>query len=91
MPQRYRFPSGELAPGLMLPPDIQRRVRLALASIETASSPVNCLIAQANAQGVCLGLDMGRVLARPDIERIEIMVDNVAAQRLAELARDTRP
>lgn len=88
MTQRYRFPSGELAPGLVLPPDIQRRLRLLLASIESASSPVNCLIAQANAQGACLGLDMGHVIARYDIERIEILVDNVASQRLAELARD---
>ncbi len=89
MTQRYRFPSGELAPGLVLPPDIQRRLRLVLASIEAASSPVNCLIAQATAQGVCLGLDMGRVLARSDIERVEILVDQVANQRLEELAEDT--
>lgn len=88
MPQRYRFPSGELAPGLVLPPEIQRRPRLLLASIEAANSPVNCLIAQANAQGACLGLDMGHVLPRSDIERVEILVDNVACQRLAELAGD---
>lgn len=91
MTQRYRFPSGELAPGLVLPSDIQRRMRLALASIEAANSPVNCLIAQATAQGVCLGLDMGHVLARHDIERMEILVDNVASQRLAELACDVQP
>lgn len=91
MSQRYRFPSGELAPGLVLPPDIQRRLRLALASIEAANSPVNCLIAQATAQGVCVGLDIGHVLARTDIERVEILVDNVASQRLAELAGDALP
>lgn len=91
MPQLYRFSSGELAPGLVLPPDIQRRLRLVLASIEAACSPVNCLIAQANAQGVCLGLDIGRVLARSDIERVEILVDNVTNQRLAELACDAQP
>ena len=88
MTQRYRFPSGELAPGLVLPPEIQRRLRLLLASIEASTSPVNCLIAQANAHGACLGLDMGRVLARSDIERVEILVDSVACQRLAELAGD---
>jgi len=88
MLQRYRFPSGELAPGLVLPPDIQWRMRLALALIEAANSPVNCLIAQATAHGVCLGLDMGHVLARPDIERMEILADNAASQRLAELASD---
>lgn len=91
MPQRYRFPSGELAPGLMLPPEIQRRLRLALASIEAANSHVNCLIAQATAQGICLGLDIGHVLARSDIDRMEILVDNVASQRLAELACDAQP
>ncbi|AXM95577.1 hypothetical protein DVB73_07075 [Pseudomonas plecoglossicida] len=91
MPQLYRFPSGELAPGLVLPPDIQRRLRLALASIEAANSPVNCLIARATAQGVCLGLDMGHVLARIDIERVKFLVDNVASQRLAELASDAQP
>ncbi|MCX2689633.1 hypothetical protein OO256_01190 [Pseudomonas sp. DCB_CB] len=64
---------------------------MALASIEAANSPVNCLIAQATAQGICLGLDMGRVLARSDIERIEILVDNVAGLRLAELAGDAQP
>lgn len=88
MSQRYRSPSGELAPCLVLPPDIERRMRQALASIEAANSPVNCLIAQATAQGVCLGLEMGHVLACPDIERLEILVDNVASQRLAELASD---
>ncbi|MCE0938183.1 hypothetical protein LU667_14440 [Pseudomonas kurunegalensis] len=91
MPQRYRFASGELAPGLVLPPDIQRHLRLALAAIEAADSPVNCLIAQAKAEGVCLGLDMGHVLACPDIERVEILIDNVASQRLAELACDAQP
>lgn len=91
MPQRYRFPSRELAPGLVLPPEIQKRLRLALASIESADSPVNCLIAQAKAEGVCLGLDMGHVLARSDIERVEILVDNVASLRLAELAGDAQP
>ena len=91
MPQRYRFPSGELAPGLVLPPEIQSRLRLALASIESADSPVNCLIAQAKAEGVCLGLDMGHVLARSDIDRVEILVDDVASLRLAELAGDAQP
>lgn len=90
MTERYRFPSGELVPGLVLPPEIQRRFRLLLASIEAANSPVNCLIAQASAQGACLGLDMGRVLLRSDIERVEILVDNVASQRLAELACDAQ-
>lgn len=88
MTQRYRFPCGELVPGLVLPTEIQRRLRLLLASIEAANSPVNCLIAQANAQGACLGLDMGHVLLRSDIERVEILVDNVASQLLAELAGD---
>lgn len=91
MSQRYRLPSGELAPGLVLPPEIQRRLRLALSSIEAANSHVNCLIAQATAQGACLGLDMGHVLARSDIDRLEILVDNVASQRLAELASDSLP
>lgn len=91
MHQRYRSPNGELVPGLVLPPEIQRRLGLALASIKAANSPVNCLIAQATAQGVCLGLDMGHVLARTDIDRVEILVDNVASLRLAELARDAHP
>ncbi|KPM60176.1 hypothetical protein HB4184_21960 [Pseudomonas putida] len=91
MPQRYRLQSGELAPGLLLPPEIQRRLRLLLTNIEAANSPVNCMIAQANAQGACLGLDMGQVLARSTIERLEILVDNVASERLAELAGDSLP
>ncbi len=91
MPQRYRLQSGELAPGLLLPPEIQRRLRLLLTNIEAANSPVNCMIAQANAQGACLGLDMGQVLARSTIERLEILVDNVASERLAEPAGDSLP
>lgn len=87
MPQRYQLPSGELTPDLVLPPDIQRRLRQVLASIEAANSAVNCLIAQ----GVCLGFSIGRVLARSDIERLEILVDSVASQRLAELAGDAPP
>jgi len=49
------------------------------------------MIAQANAQGACLGLDMGQVLARSTIERLEILVDNVASERLAEPAGDSLP
>lgn len=45
MPQRYRLHCRELAPGLVLPPDLQKLLRLVLASIETADSAVNCLIA----------------------------------------------
>lgn len=67
---------------------ILRRLRVLLASFEAATSPVNCLIAQANAQGACLGLDMSRVVARCDIERVVVLVDNVASLRLAELADD---
>lgn len=62
-----------------------------LASIEGSNGPVDCLIAQATAQGVCLGLDMRQGLARPDVERIEILVVNVADLRLAELAYDAQP
>ncbi|AFK67256.1 hypothetical protein YSA_00887 [Pseudomonas putida ND6] len=40
MSQRYRFPSGKLAPGLMLPTKIEGRLRLHLASIEAADIPV---------------------------------------------------
>ena len=89
MRPQYSLSAGELAPGLVLPPEIQRRLRLVLGSIEAASSPVNCLIAQATAQGVCLGLDLGHVLAQCDIERVEILIDNTANQRMAELADDT--
>ncbi|WP_295485913.1 hypothetical protein [uncultured Pseudomonas sp.] len=46
------------------------------------------MIAQANAQGACLGLDIGHFLLRSDIERVEILIDNVVSQRLAELADD---
>ena len=88
MPQRYRLHCRELAPGLVLPPDLQKLLRLVLASIETADSAVNCLIAQAKAEGVCLGLDTGHVLPRPHIERVEILIDNAASYRLAELACD---
>ncbi|WKU97178.1 hypothetical protein Q3407_07695 [Pseudomonas fulva] len=50
--------------------------------------PVNCLVAQANAHGVRLGLDIGHVISRSDIERVEILIDNSATQRMAELADD---
>jgi len=49
------------------------------------------LIAQATAQGVCLGLDMSQELACTDIEHVEIPVDNVASQQLDELACDAEP
>ncbi|WP_281211656.1 hypothetical protein [Pseudomonas fulva] len=91
MTRRHRHTSGELTPGLVLPPEIQRRLHLLIASIEAANSTVNCLIAQASAQGACLGLDTGQVLLRSDIERVEILVDNVTCQRLAELELDASP
>jgi len=89
--QRHRVPTGELAPCLVLPPERHRLLRLVLVKVEGASSPVNCLIAQANAEGVCLGLDIGQVLAHSDIERVEFLIDQVASQRLAELADDAPP
>lgn len=70
MIQSYRFSSGELAPDLVLPPEIQRSLRLLFATIDSACSPESCLVAQANAHGVRLGLDMGHVISRSDIERV---------------------
>ncbi|HDS1059332.1 hypothetical protein [Pseudomonas putida] len=65
--------------------------RLLLLSERRLNSPVDYLIAQADAKGAWLGLDMGHVLPLTDIDRLEILFDNVASQRLAELGSDAQP
>lgn len=61
--------ANELIPGLVLPPDIRGELRQLLARIETAGA-ADCPRAQARAEGVVRGLEVGQVLEQAGIERL---------------------
>lgn len=75
---------GELVPGLVLPPAIHGELRQLLARIEAAGAaeyPRAC----ARAEGVVRGLEVGQVLEQARIERLYLLIEDVATARALEL------
>lgn len=89
MSRTYRNGVGELAPGLVLPADYQKRLRSLLAAIEEGSSLHNTENAQMLARGVVMGLELAKSLPAPLLETLHILIDNAATARLLELERDS--
>ncbi|WP_153785271.1 hypothetical protein [Pseudomonas sp. EMN2] len=85
MSRGYRNGVGELAPKLTLPSSYQQRLRIALAEIEEAPSVESCRLAKQLAIGLVGGLELARALEPERIERLFILVDDVAAARLLAL------
>lgn len=80
---------NELLPGLVLPPAYHGVFRKRLAEVEAAGSAVNCLIAQARAEGLVEGLEtVTQEIAAQHIERLYLLIENAATARLLELERD---
>lgn len=78
--------SNALVPGLVLPTAYETALRRRLVDIEDATTPVNCLIAQARAEGmvecletVTLGIPAGH------IERLYLLIEDATNKRLAVL------
>lgn len=61
-------------------------------SVLTASQPIPIYLLDVSCcAGACLGPNMAHALTRPDIEHVEILIDNVASYRMAELAANGQP
>ena len=78
---------GEFMPGLVLPPAYHGVLRKRLTEIDMASSPANCLIAQARAEGLVEALELLEALEVDQIERLYLVVEQPATARLQELGR----
>ncbi|MDT3750465.1 hypothetical protein [Pseudomonas kurunegalensis] len=76
----------ELPAGLVLPAAYEAALRRRLVDIEGATTPVNCLIAQARAEGMveCLETVTHGIPAH-HIERLYLLIENVTNQRLTVL------
>lgn len=79
---------GEFLPGLILPPVIHAQLRKRLTEIAVADSPVNCLIAQARAEGLVEALELLKAVEAAAVERLYLVIDQDATKRLEELSRD---
>ncbi|RRW59526.1 hypothetical protein EGJ51_17975 [Pseudomonas fulva] len=88
MRRTYRNGVGELAPGLVLPSSYQKTLRDGLANIEEANSPANTEGARREAIGIVKGLELARALDPDQIERLYMLIENIASARYLELERD---
>lgn len=87
MTERYRH-TGDLLPGLVLPAGWADQFRTLLARIEGADTPVNCLLAQVRAEGVVEGLELAKARDAATLERLYLLIAEVAVMRLGQLERD---
>ncbi|MFV3292395.1 hypothetical protein ACNFBR_27150 [Pseudomonas sp. NY11955] len=72
--------------GLVLPAAYEAALRRRLADIEDAATPVNCLIAQARAEGMVECLEtVTHGIPAGHIERLYLVIEDVTNQRLAVL------
>lgn len=88
MTERYHN-SGDLLPGLVLPAGWADELRKLLARIEQADTPVNCLIAQAFAEGVVQGLELAKAREADVLERLYMVIAAAASARLRRLECDS--
>ncbi|WP_406821524.1 hypothetical protein ACJA3S_08760 [Pseudomonas sp. KnCO4] len=79
--------NDEFLPGLVLPAAYHGVLRQRLAEVDVADTAVNCLIAQARAEGMVEGLELVQALDRARLERLYQLVLDTATARLAALQR----
>lgn len=87
MSERYRN-TGDLLPGLVLPDGWADQFRKLLARIESADTPVNCLLAQERAEGVVEGLELAKARDSATVERLYLLIASDASMRLQQLGPD---
>jgi hypothetical protein len=76
----------KLPPGLVLPTAYEAALRRRLVGIEDASTPVNCLIAQARAEGMVECLEtVTHGIPAGHIERLYLVIEDATNRRLAML------
>lgn len=80
--------NDEFLPGLILPAAYHGVLRQRLAEMASADTAVNCLIAQARAEGMVEALEMLKALDGARIERLYQLVIDTATARLDELQRE---
>ncbi|WP_282361229.1 hypothetical protein [Pseudomonas sp. PS01300] len=86
MSDRYgRAQPGEFLPGIIMPPEIHGLLRKRVTEIEVSDTAVNCLIAQARAESLVEALEILKAVDRLAVERLYVMIENMALARLAEL------
>ena len=91
MSNQYGDPKpGEFLPGVILPPVIHAQLRKRVMEIGVAGSAVNCLIAQARAESLVEALELLKAVEASVIERLYLLIDQEATQRLAELNRESQ-
>lgn len=76
---------GELVRGLVMPPVIEVELRKELARIERADTLVNCMILQAGTEALVKALELLKAIPAADVERLYVLIDNVAKARMLEL------
>ncbi|WP_409294878.1 hypothetical protein [Pseudomonas sp. KCJK8670] len=79
--------NDEFLPGLVLPAGYHGVLRQRLGEIDNAGTAVNCLIAQARAEGLVEALELLEALDSARIERLYQVVLETARARLAVLQR----
>lgn len=77
--------NDEFLPGLVLPAGYHGVLRRRLAEVSSADTAVNCLIAQARADGMVEALELVQALDSSRIERLYQLVVDTATARLLEL------
>lgn len=77
--------NDEFLPGLVLPAGCHGVLRRRVSEVDTADTAVNCLIAQARAEGMVEALELMHALDSGRIERLYQLVVDTATARLAAL------
>ncbi|MGG4657926.1 hypothetical protein ACLPJF_05935 [Pseudomonas vlassakiae] len=77
---------GEFLPGVTMPPEIHGLLRKRLSEIDMCDSAVNCLVAQARAEGLVESLEILKAIPAQAIERLYLLIEEAAQTRLGELA-----
>lgn len=85
MKRCWRNGVGDLAPGVVLPGTYQQKLRDRLADVDEATSAINTECARQRAVGVIEGLELAGALDSARIERLYLLVEQVATARLLEL------
>lgn len=80
--------NNEFLPGLVLPAAYHGVLRQRLAEMANAGTTVNCLIAQARAEGMVEALELVKALDSSRIERLYQLVVDTATARLDVLQRE---
>ncbi|MCX2708340.1 MULTISPECIES: hypothetical protein [unclassified Pseudomonas] len=80
--------TGEILPGITLPPVIHGLLRKRLTEIQVSDTAVNCLISQARAASLAEALEVLHAIPKDAVERLYVMIEHEASQRLDAIAKE---